>query len=299
MDLLKQIKATGKARIKDEGKVAEILKGLQDGGNRKLQLIVDFDYTLTRVHKNGKRLHVSWAVFETSSFVPKSYLEKTNALRNKYLPIEQDAHMTIEEKTPYMIEWWTTANSLLSEIGTVKRDTFPLMVKDSNVELREGTQEMMRHLKDRDVPVLVLSAGLGDMVHEIMKELDALHSNVHIVSNFLSFDQEGNIAGMASDMIHVFNKNEKSLNRLASEEFYEQIHARHNVILMGDSLGDIGMANGVDSPESVLKIGFLNHGETSDEDKVRLNKYLDAYDIVLVDDQTMDVANVILKGIKA
>lgn len=294
--VLEQIKATGKARIRDEGRVLSLLKSVMEGGYGKLQVIVDFDYTLTRVHRDGETLHCSWGVFETSKFVPKRYLEETAALRSKYLPIELDAHMSIEEKTPHMVEWYKEANRMLTGVGTVNRKNFADMVRDSNVELREGTQEMMTRLADVSVPVLVLSAGLGDMVREILVELQAMHPNMHLVSNFLKYDMEGNIVGMASEeVIHVYNKNEKSLKKLASEDFLRQIHARKNIVLMGDSLGDIGMANGVDDPEAVLKIGFLNHGEESEADQVRLRKYLDAYDIVLVDDQTMDVAKLIMQ----
>lgn len=292
--VLEQIKATGKARIKDEGRVQSLLKTLLDGGYGNLQVIADFDRTLTRTHRNGQDLHCSWGVFETSKFVPQRYLMETQALRSKYLPIELDAHMSIEEKTPHIVEWYNEANRMLADVGTVNRAHFADMVKDSNVELREGTQDLMTHLKGRGVPVLVLSAGLGDMVREILVGLDAMHPNMHLVSNFLKYDAEGNIVGMSGDhVIHVYNKNEKSLKNLASEEFNRQIRERKNVILMGDSLGDVGMADGVENPEAVLKIGFLNHGEESEADKIRLDKYLDAYDIVLVDDQTMKVAQLI------
>ena len=69
------------------------------------QFIVDFDNTLSRVHRDGKPLSCSWGVFETSRFVSKDYLEKSDQLRKKYLPIELDAHMSIEEKTPHIIQW--------------------------------------------------------------------------------------------------------------------------------------------------------------------------------------------------
>ena len=55
------------------------------------------------------------------------------------------------------------ANRLLvsGEVGTVHKNTFSQMVKESNVELREGTQALMEDCFKRKVPVLVLSAGLG------------------------------------------------------------------------------------------------------------------------------------------
>ena len=51
------------------------------------------------------------------------------------------------------------------------------------------------------------------------------------------------------------------------------------------------MAQGVPDQEALLKIGFLNDRTGH---PTRLEKYLDAFDIVLVDDQTMDVANWLL-----
>ena len=34
---------------------------------------------------------------------------------------------------------------------------------------------------------------------------------------------------------------------------------RHNIILIGESLGDPDMLNGLKPHENVIKIGFLNH----------------------------------------
>lgn len=55
-------------------------------------------------------------------------------------------------------------------------------------------------------------------------------------------------------LIHVFNKNE---NAIHSSDYFEKLCGRTNVILMGDSIGDVKMALGVPQPSSVLKIGFL------------------------------------------
>ena len=213
------------------------------------------------------------------------------------------------------------SQQLVTQIPTVNRDTFSKMVKESNVELREGTQTLMKHFSDQKVPVLVLSAGLGvreyprqlttvnscfkpvfqDMVVEILVGLEAMQPNMHVVSNFLKYDKEGNILGMKNqldEIIHVYNKNDKSLNRLGSGgDFVASVASRRNVILVGDSLGDCNMADGVHDPAAILKIGFLNHSVDTDAGKVRLEKYLDAFDIVLVDDQTMNAVTAIAQAI--
>lgn len=302
--LMKKLQSRTSIKIKDVPRVESLLSKIISGGNKNLQVVLDFDYTLSRVHKNGERLDCSWGVMENSKILPASYTQKTNDLRSKYLPIEQDASMTVEEKTPYMVEWYTKANLLLSECGAVKRHMFQGMIKSSNVELREGTEQMMNHLLKNTVPVLVLSAGLGDLVEEILQYYKVYHSNVKVVSNFLDYDQEGNIIGLAGDVIHVFNKNEKSLkpvertnSHVENTELINEFHHRGNVLLMGDSLGDPCMADGIENPSAVLKIGFLNHDIKTDQEVIRLKKYMDAYDLVLVDDQTTDVFNMILDAI--
>jgi hypothetical protein len=37
-----------------------------------------------------------------------------------------------------------------------------------------------------------------------------------------------------------------------------KFEARKNIVLMGDSLGDLHMAEGIPNPNVILKIGFLN-----------------------------------------
>lgn len=61
----------------------------------------------------------------------------------------------------------------------------------------------------------------------------------------------------------MFNKNE---NAIHSSDYFDKLTGRNNVILLGDSLGDIKMAVGVPQPSNVLKIGFLN-------DKVRIGSH--------------------------
>ena len=41
-------------RVRDKARVEEILQGIVSGGTNSLQFVIDFDYTLTRVHKEGE-----------------------------------------------------------------------------------------------------------------------------------------------------------------------------------------------------------------------------------------------------
>ncbi|XP_033101084.1 cytosolic 5'-nucleotidase 3A-like [Anneissia japonica] len=74
--------------------------------------------------------------------------------------------------------------------------------------------------------------------------------------------------------------------------YFEQHMGRPNVLLMGDSIGDLQLADGLIQPEYVLKIGFLN----SHVDQ-NLEAYKSNFDIVVVEDSTMDVPNAVVNKI--
>lgn len=56
-------------------------------------------------------------------------------------------------------------------------------------------------------------------------------------------------------MIHVYNKHDGALK---NTEYFKQLKDNSNIILLGDSQGDLSMADGVANVEHILKIGYLN-----------------------------------------
>lgn len=67
---------------------------------------------------------------------------------------------------------------------------------------------------------------------------------------------------------------------------------RPNVILLGDTLGDIGMIGGMKNLKQILQIGYLNHSTPE-----KLAVFEQVYDIVICDNQTFDLPNAILTAI--
>ena len=75
--------------------------------------------------------------------------------------------MSVEEKLPHIVEWYEKTNELLQICG-LKKSMIPEMVEASSVELRDDTDLLLRRLQGDQVPVLVLSAGCGDLVEAIL-----------------------------------------------------------------------------------------------------------------------------------
>ncbi|KDR22681.1 7-methylguanosine phosphate-specific 5'-nucleotidase [Zootermopsis nevadensis] len=281
---LENILLRNSVRIHDKLRVQNMIMSLIDGGREKLQIISDFDRTLTKQHVDGKPTMSSFCIFSHCSQVPSVYKEQDEVLRQRYRPIEMDPNMSREEKAKQMVNWYQEAEKLLYgfEFQTKELED---VVRDGGTELREGTNIMLQSLQAAQVPVLVFSAGLGDSVSAVLRYYSVLLPNVHIISNYLRFNGL-KVNGLQGDIIHSFNKNEHALEKSG---YFQVLASRSNVLLLGDELGDAAMADGVQNAGTVLKIGFLY-----DRVEERLEEFLKHFDIVLIDDQTMDVVNGIL-----
>uniref|UniRef100_A0A8I3S3T9 5'-nucleotidase, cytosolic IIIA n=1 Tax=Canis lupus familiaris TaxID=9615 RepID=A0A8I3S3T9_CANLF len=245
-------------RIKNPERVEEIICGLIKGGAAKLQIITDFDMTLSRFSYEGKRCPTCHYVIDNSKLVTDECRKKLLQLKEKYYAIEIDPVLTMEEKYPYMVEW-------------------------------EGYENFFDKLQEYGIPVFIFSAGIGDILEEVIHQAGVYHPNITVVSNFMDFDDNGVLKGFKGELIHVFNKHDGALK---NTEYFNRLKDNSNIILLGDSQGDIRMADGVANVEHILKIGYLN--DRVDE---LLEKYMDSYDIVLVKDESLDVANSILQKI--
>ena len=70
-----------------------------------MQLITDFDRTLSRTQYHGKPVSTSYCLFEDDYHVKEEYRNLAVELRKKYYPIEIDPNLTNEQKLPHMIKW--------------------------------------------------------------------------------------------------------------------------------------------------------------------------------------------------
>ena len=134
---------------------------------------------------------------------------------------------------------------------------------------------------------------LGDVIQIFLENnLPEFHQNqslTHLISNWMNYDENGKLTDFNQPLIHSFNKN---FHEIHDEHFSRLIANRPNVILLGDTIGDIGMIQGLTNLRNSLKIGFLNR---SCQEK--LNQFLNAFHIVICDHQTFDIPIDVLKTI--
>ncbi|XP_062994382.1 7-methylguanosine phosphate-specific 5'-nucleotidase [Elgaria multicarinata webbii] len=277
-------------RMKNSEQVNNIISMLRKGGAGRLQVISDFDMTLTRFGFNGQRCPTSHNIIDNSRVISNEGRKKLKDLLHYYYPIEIDPYRSVEDKLPLMVEWWTKAHNLLSQQKILKSDIAQI-VKESDVMLRDGFNVFFDQLHQKGVPLFIFSAGVGDVLEEIIHQAGVFHPNINVVSNYMDFDDSGVLQGFKGPLIHTYNKNNTVLK---NTEYFQQLCTRTNILLLGDSMGDLSMADGVADMENILRIGFLN-----DRVEDQQGKYMESYDIVLEKDETLDVANGILHFILA
>ncbi|KAG1652623.1 7-methylguanosine phosphate-specific 5'-nucleotidase [Nymphon striatum] len=260
-----------------ESVLATVQKIIKDGSD-KFQVIADFDATLTKFSNNGKRCQSCYGVIKNT--MPESYGIESVRLFHHYYPKEIDPTLSHKEKSDLMAEWIIKVRNLISAYS-LKHSDITSMVQNSNCYLRSKCKDFLESMNSHNIPVLIFSAGVGNIIEEILKQNGSMFPNMKIVSNYMLFDDDNKFAGFTDEVIHMCNKNESSIHDSA---YFKSLEHRHNVILLGDTLGDLGMSEGVENMQNILKIGFLN-----DKVEERLSDHLDNFDIVITDDGSMEV----------
>lgn len=284
------LKAHPKVKILNDEAVEKKLSSLIAGGSNMLQVFSDFDFTISRLWlDDGSKGPSSHGVIESA--LPGQFNVIAKNIFDTYYPIEIDPSLTIEQKIPSMIEWWNSTHANMIASGLTKAK-LTATCQNSKIVVREGFPELAQTLLDEKIPLLIFSAGIADVLEGVIHALGLSHPNQTIIGNGMIFEEssDGKLVAFKDPLIHVFNKNEALKLHL---DYFEAQKSRKNSILMGDSLGDLKMVEGVESVANCLTIGFLN--TKVDE---MLGRYMENFDIVLVDDNTMEVPNAILERVR-
>jgi 5'-nucleotidase len=266
-----------------EKKKAALIKA----GAKNLHILADFDRTLTKAFIEGKKTDTVIAQIRNGHYLSEEYVKGSHALYDKYRPIEIDPKISLEEKKLKMLEWWQLHLGLICSSG-MNREVMMDIINKDKIVLREGAKEFFLEANQKRIPILILSAALGDFIEELLKRENLFEKNLHVISNFFNFDAAGKVTGYKGNIIHTFNKNEAEISK---SPHYKKILERKNIILLVDDLGDLGMLEGM-KHENVLKIGFLNENIEAQRKEFEKN-----FDLIILNDGTMEKVNEILKEI--
>jgi len=247
-----------------------------------IHIIVDFDRTLTKAFVKGVKVHTLFG--QLLNHLGKKYCDVFDELYKKYQPIEI-SDIPIEEKIPKMIDWWKILIQTSIDEG-ISKEIISKIIKDNKIYLREGAIDFFNKINKKNFPILIFSAGLGDIISDFLKSKKIFSENIYIISNFFIFGNNGKATGTKQPLVYSFNKNEFLVRK---SPYFSVIEKRKNVILLGDLIEDAKMADGLNH-DCIIKIGFLNNSED-------LASFKKVYDIVITEDGSFEAVNNLLDKI--
>ena len=238
-------------------------------------VIADFDHTLTTSKSTA-----------SMGIIPKylggEVLKQRLALYEHYRPLELDYSIEENEKQKIMKEWATKSFTLLSK-SIKSNETVKNALKGANLCLKEGAEDFLKEMYEIDIPVIIMSAGVGNIIEEFLKEQNCLYKNIYIVSNFFEFSDEKAYL----DIKNIIATSNKEYSRIP-KEVQDKIKERKGSLLLGDLIEDLKMQK-KENLERTLTIGFLD--ENIEEG---LEKYNKNFDIVLTNNSNFnDIKNVL------
>jgi len=270
--------------FQNETILREKIQKIKSQGLNKLHVVSDFDRTLTKCYYNGKKLSSAMALIREGGFLTADYPKLAFALFDKYHPIEIDESLNHDFRYEKMQEWWEAHEKLLVDSRMHKNVIEKILEKHPKI-FREGTLQFLDFLNVHKIPILIFSAGVGNLIEGYLEKEKKLTSNVHILSNTFTFNEQGYATGYKNEVIHVMNKSE---TKIKDKKHRDMISERNNIILLGDSLDDLGMVQDLDT-NIIIKIGFLN-----DDVENKLKLYKSKFDVVITSDGSMQYVNQLL-----
>ncbi|TNN13134.1 7-methylguanosine phosphate-specific 5'-nucleotidase [Schistosoma japonicum] len=238
-------------------------------GPEYVQVICDFDHTLSKYTHNAERVPVCHGLFIKNSRIPEVCRLRLKELSDFYSPFETSPDMYAYEKSCLMKEFWNLAHKALVD-GNVSREDIDCCVMEGGIVLRNNVNVFVNKLNQLSIPIIIFSGGIGNVI------------------------ETGRLVGFQDPIIHCCNK---TYDVLRNTEYFETtLSKRMCILLIGDSASD---ANMVDDRQTfsceevvVIRIGFLN--EENDE---KLKLFSSLYDLILLSDETFDVPLFILSSI--
>ncbi|MGN1297680.1 MAG: haloacid dehalogenase-like hydrolase [Clostridia bacterium] len=232
-----------------------------------IYVAIDFDKTITDTKSDD-----SWDAI--GKLLGEEFKQELSNLYQKYRPIELSYQIPFDEKKIAMEKWYKECMNLYYKYHLTK-EKLEKSVEKSNLIFRKGAKEFLKEMYENNVPVIILSAGIGNTIELFLKENDSYYKNIFIISNFIRFDENGKMEKFEGQLIHSLNKSmEGNLPREIEAELESKIYR----LLIGDAVEDKKMVPKEQWKNTVLT-GFLN--ENIDDN---LEEYRRNFDITLTSD---------------
>ena len=225
-------------------------------------ILIDFDRTLTK----GNSIS-GWRVLYYSGLLGDDFTKRYDEIHDKH-------NETWEDRFKAYID-------LLHEKG-LSNELVKEAVKNTDLELRNGAKEFLTKMYNLNIPVIIISCSLKNVIKEYLKLNNCYYNNIFIYSNYYDIENNGK-----NDIYEV---TPHSKNKITfSKELNEIIKTREYALLFGDIVDDVNMIS-KDKLNSTITVGFLDK-----KIEENLELYKATFDMVLTDNASFKEIEEIIK----
>lgn len=219
----------------------------------KFYVLIDFDRTLTK----GNSIS-GWRVLYYSNLLGDDFTRRYDEIHDKHNETWEcrfKAYMDLlHEKN--------LDNQLIKEA-----------VKKTDLELRDGAKEFLTKMHDMNIPVIIISCSLRNVIKEYLEFNNCHYSNIFIYSNYCDIEGKGK-----NDIYQVTPHNKNQIT--FSKELDDIIKTKDYALLFGDIVDDVNMVS-KDKLNKTITVGFLDK-----KIEENLELYKSTFDIVLTDNSS-------------
>ena len=222
-------------------------------------VVIDFDRTITEAQSIS-----AWRVLYYSELLGKEF-------KQKYIEIHNETEFSKSErneiKQKAYEERFRAYMNLLRECHFDK-DILEKAIEKTDLTLREGASDFLRKMYENNIPVIIISCSLKNVIKEYLKQNHIYYDNIYIYANDL--DMNGK---KENDVTNVTPYSKDKIE--FSKELKETIKGKEYTVLLGDITDDVNMVS-KERLKHTITIGFLEEDIESN-----LEKYNKTFDIVL------------------
>lgn len=233
-------------------------------------VLIDFDRTLTK----GNSISC-WRVLYYSNLLGEDFQKQYDKIHDKTFPKDNESK---ETKRQAYSDRFKEYMELLKQ-NNFNNDIVKKAVQATDLQLRNGAEEFLNKMYHMNVPVIIVSCSIGNVLEEYLKLNNCYYDNIYIYANY--YDNNGN---------HICNVTPYNKNEIVfSEEVENKIVNREYILLLGDIIDDINMVS-KEMLNNTITVGFLDK-------KIEENfgMYKDNFDIVLTDNSSFNEVDEIIK----
>ena len=161
--LILSMKKRKNISLKNQKELQQKISTFKKAGSASFHVVSDFDRTLTKAFIEGKKFLSSYALIREGKYLTADYPGRAHALFDTYHPYEVDETISVAEKNKWMNQWWGEHFELMKECG-MNKAVIKDIILQRKIRFRAGALEFLDLLSQNHIPILILSAGLGDII---------------------------------------------------------------------------------------------------------------------------------------